>query len=475
MPLDAQSLGDALAGAAGAPVNRPQLNAFVANSQALNGLRSAQTEEAMMKAQEAQEQMTAHAGLEDALTKAMGPNNGAQAHAATLIMLSHFGDAKTALDAVNRMTLGDQGQLGQPSQTAAQQAVQGKVAIPEALPNNYTQLPGAAPVQPGQSVEGQAQTAQGNADAALHAAQAAAGGFNPHAGAGANQPIDPNMVAFGGYMLYKTGKMPAMGMGGGPARAAIIANAAQLSQQEAAGQNIANPGFDQAIANNQDFTAAGRALNNYAGGNLGNQTRSINNVVGHLQLMENLFTGLQNGDVQIANKLGAQWKKQFGSEIPTNIQTASSFIGPELTKILSANGSTGTAEERQDFANTAANLANSPEQTGGAISTLKNMLGRQMTDMALQYHGATGRSDFARRYVAPDVAQYLELNPDSSAPAGSTGVVPPNPSPNASIPAGGAATTLPPQALSALKENVHTTFGNGQVWTLQNGKPVRVQ
>ncbi len=474
MPLDGiqqPSLGDALGG-----VNRPQLNSFVANSQALNGLRSAQTEEAMMKAQEAQEQMSAHGDLEDALVKAMGPNNAAQAHAATLIMLSHFGDAKTALDAVQRMTLGDQSQLGQPSQTAAQQGVQGKVAIPEALPNNYTQLPSAAPIQPGQSAEGAAQTANTLAQASLHNQEATnPAAFHPGA-AGANEPLDPNAIAFAGYMLYKTGKMAALGMRSGPARSAVLANAANLSQQEAAGQNISNPGFDQAIANGQDYTAGQRALNSFAGGPLGNQPRAINNVVGHLQLMEQLFTGLQNGDVQIANKLGAQWKKQFGSPVPTDIQTAASFIGPEMTKILSNNGSTGTAEERQEFSNTAANLANSPEQTSSAIGTLKGMLARQMTDLALQYHGATGRSDFAKRYVAPDVAQYLDIGPEGPmAPQGATAPAGAAPSPNASIPAGGAATTLPPQALAALHEGAHTTFGNGQIWTLQNGKPVRVQ
>jgi hypothetical protein len=36
-------------------------------------------------------------------------------------------------------------------------------------------------------------------------------------------------------------------------------------------------------------------------------------------------------------------------------------------------------------------------------------------------------------------------------------------------------TTLPPAAVSVLKEGQQTTFANGQVWTLQNGKPVRVK
>lgn len=38
-----------------------------------------------------------------------------------------------------------------------------------------------------------------------------------------------------------------------------------------------------------------------------------------------------------------------------------------------------------------------------------------------------------------------------------------------------AAQTLPPQAAASLKEGAQTTFGNGQVWTLQGGNPVRVK
>jgi hypothetical protein len=41
-------------------------------------------------------------------------------------------------------------------------------------------------------------------------------------------------------------------------------------------------------------------------------------------------------------------------------------------------------------------------------------------------------------------------------------------------PSGLVAPTLPPAALSQLKEGQHTTFGNGQTWTLEGGKPVQV-
>ena len=40
---------------------------------------------------------------------------------------------------------------------------------------------------------------------------------------------------------------------------------------------------------------------------------------------------------------------------------------------------------------------------------------------------------------------------------------------------GGPQVSLPPAALSALKEGIVTDFANGQSWTIQNGKPVRVK
>ena len=45
----------------------------------------------------------------------------------------------------------------------------------------------------------------------------------------------------------------------------------------------------------------------------------------------------------------------------------------------------------------------------------------------------------------------------------------------APAPAAAASVALPPAALAQLKENVVTTFGNKQRWTLKNGQPVQVQ
>lgn len=62
---------------------------------------------------------------------------------------------------------------------------------------------------------------------------------------------------------------------------------------------------------------------------------------------------------------------------------------------------------------------------------------------------------------APDQSQEREANAGLSA----TGIQKTNP----------AAGELPPQAAAQLKEGANTRFANGQVWTLRNGQPVRVQ
>lgn len=472
MSATAESLFDALAGAAGHPVNRSNLNAYVTQGQAQAGLRTAQTNEALLNAQRMQEEEQAYGRLQsNFISNGMKPSEATQA---ADIMRATHGTATDALNAQlltqksnNVGVLSDPTQLGTPAQTAAQQGIEGKVATPLAMHPEYATLPGAFKPDVQQTPQGAALTASTLATAGLHSAQAAAGGFNPHAGGAGGAPPDQSAIDFGAYKLYKSGQMPALGNGGAAVKMQMLAGAADLARREAAGEDVSNEGYDHALANGQDFTAGGKALGSFAAGPLGNNARQLNNVVGHLKLYNDMFQALDNGDVQLINKAGAAWKKAFGSAAPTNLQAAATLIGPELTKIMVGTNA-GSKEERQDFLQGAGALSSSPEQLPGAIQTLQGMLGRQAGDLAIQYHGATGRGDFAKRYLAPDVAQYLDLSPQSGEQTATGG-------------AGGDKTAPPPQtglphaAVLQLKEGFKTTFGNGQTWTLQNGQPVQVK
>lgn len=167
-----QGLADLLSGAAGAPVNRQGLNAFVANSQATNGLRSAQTEEALLNAQRAQDEQTAAGQLEDAFVKSGA--RPADAHLMAVAAKMHSGSAVNAMDmfkAYNATVLGDPSKLNTPDQTAAAQAISGKLEGPQNLPNNFSLPAGVTPPTMGQSPQGVAQTADTQSQTALRGAQ----------------------------------------------------------------------------------------------------------------------------------------------------------------------------------------------------------------------------------------------------------------------------------------------------------------
>lgn len=185
-------LGDFLAGVGGAPVNRPGLEAFVANSQAMNGLRTAQTEEALLNAQNTRDELDAKSRVEQSLGDFLGTQNDphAKEHASLIsnVMRAKFGSFKDseaglgdALKNINTQTLMNPN-AAPAARTAADQANnpnanpyqvdQGQL-IPrfQSDVNHPTvvQTPGSVATQ-----HSQEETAR------LHGAQADAGGFNPH-------------------------------------------------------------------------------------------------------------------------------------------------------------------------------------------------------------------------------------------------------------------------------------------------------
>lgn len=205
---DTQGLFDALAGAAGTKVDRPALNNFVATAQARNGLVSAQTQDAMLKAQQASEELDASSQLESKYVAAgMKPSDAALA---ATISKAHYGNAVEALKATGQVRLG----YGTPEdQVAGEQMATGKIAGPVTVPDNFMIPPGSplanTPVQ--QSPEGLAKTQNAAAEAKLHKVQADAGGYKPSAPAAPALNDDATYNAAVTWNQYRV--MPPLGMG----------------------------------------------------------------------------------------------------------------------------------------------------------------------------------------------------------------------------------------------------------------------
>jgi hypothetical protein len=185
---DSTAIGDLLAGAAGRPVDRPGLEAFVANSQSMNGLHTAQTVESLINAQDKVREQQAQDSLEGSLTD-MYTNQGmpyaqaaANARGMSAIMKSHFGTYQQAAAGALDVTKNQAAvQLLNPNSSADQSFRADAVLNPGANPSQNVgdQLvprfaPGAA-TGAGPVVQTPASTANTNkaqADANLATAQA---------------------------------------------------------------------------------------------------------------------------------------------------------------------------------------------------------------------------------------------------------------------------------------------------------------
>jgi hypothetical protein len=190
------------------------LNAFVANSQARNGLVSAQTSEAMIKAAQAKEQMTAWDQVHDALIQKGFKESDALLVRGALVGASDH-SAENALKALGLADLGSP--TSTPTeQTLGQQMYQGKGAAPVAVQPNFEQpqggMYGNLPVQ--QTPNEQATTSNLSAEAELRRQQSLHPElFHPNAGGANGGPLSDDAKYNAAQKYNMWGVLPPLGMG----------------------------------------------------------------------------------------------------------------------------------------------------------------------------------------------------------------------------------------------------------------------
>jgi hypothetical protein len=227
-----QSLFDTLAGGFGHGVDRPALESFVANSQSMNGLRTAQTEEALNNAQKQQEEMQAHADLENSLASTLGDDGKpllapSQAHLVANELKGHFGDAKTVMEALrgaqiakNTGVLSNPANLNTPAMTAAIAGNTNKAPEAVAVPNEYAVPPGMTPPVVQQTPLGAAETAEHMAGANL----------KTHSANASPESALSDDAAYNAAVRYNQfGTIPPLGMKNSGDRQKILTFAAYMS------------------------------------------------------------------------------------------------------------------------------------------------------------------------------------------------------------------------------------------------------
>jgi hypothetical protein len=148
-----------------------------------------------------------------------------------------------------------------------------------------------------------------------------------------------------------------------------------------------NPSYDAG-----DFAAKNAALKGFANGKEGTALRSFNVASDHLDTLGQMADALNNGNVQILNRVGNAWNQQTGSPAPTNFNAVKEIVGKEVVKAIVAGG--GGVAEREELSKLM-DAANSPAQLKGVISHFKELMDAQKQGLMDQYQRTTGRTDGA--------------------------------------------------------------------------------
>lgn len=388
---DSTALGDLLAGAAGKPVDRPGLEAFVANSQSMNGLRSAQTDEALLNAQNTIREQQAQDGLEGNLTDMYTSQGQPYAQAASMakgmgaIMKSHFGTyQQAAAGGVDMMKQMAQGQVMSPTATPQQRFQADQVLNPGAsageqlgdgqIADRFAPLGpnGEVPVQ--QTPVSQSVVGKNNADASLATAQANQPQlFHPSAAAGVLDPASIQSRAQG----IANGQYPP------PSQYEWTKNPKGASAVMSAVTAL-NPNFTQSL---QPQIAS--TIKDFAGGGKNGQAlQGYRTVDAHINLLTDAAAALQNGDVQGLNAIKNHVSTFFGETAPVDANMLPQFIATEAMRALARN-SIGAQADRDDAQQKINVMNQSPQQQTEAISALKKILNGGKSSLEASYNAGT--------------------------------------------------------------------------------------
>lgn len=145
-----------------------------------------------------------------------------------------------------------------------------------------------------------------------------------------------------------------------------------------------NPEYDYTTV-----TAKKKAASDFTTGTLGNSMRSFAVAGQHLDQLGQLVDALNNGNMQLVNKIGNAYSQQTGSPAVTNFDAAKDVVSKEVVKAIVAGG--GGVAEREELSKLM-DSAKSPAQLKGVIQQYRNLMAAQH-DALLQQRRAAGLPD----------------------------------------------------------------------------------
>lgn len=157
----------------------------------------------------------------------------------------------------------------------------------------------------------------------------------------------------------------------------------------------------------------------FATGKQGDIARSLNVAIDHIGTAESLIDALNNGDINLVNKLSNKIAAETGSTAPTNFEAVKHIVADEITK--SVVGGPGALADREAMAEQIRG-SNSPAQIRGVLTQFKSLMRGQLDGLADQYERTTGNADFEDKFLSP--AAKAALHGAGHAQPAQTGAVP---------------------------------------------------
>lgn len=147
------------------------------------------------------------------------------------------------------------------------------------------------------------------------------------------------------------------------------------------------PEYDQS-----QYTVKAGIRKDFTSGKAAGNIRSLNTAIGHLNSLKEAADGLQNGNVQILNRLANAYKTQTGQSAPTVFNSVKTAVAGELATTFKGTG--GTDQEIKQLVETI-NSAQSPKQVNDVVASYIDLIESRLTALDEQYKNAMGGpSDF---------------------------------------------------------------------------------
>jgi hypothetical protein len=142
------------------------------------------------------------------------------------------------------------------------------------------------------------------------------------------------------------------------------------------------------------FPEIAKAMRDFATGRQGDQTRSMNTAIAHLDTIDELGKALKNNNVQLINRAGNAIGRQLGTTAPVTFDAAKQIVADEIAKAIigGQNAEADRAKLQESLSRT-----NSPDQLLEVTKAFRTLMAGQLRSLRAQYEDATGfkKGEFA--------------------------------------------------------------------------------